>query len=64
MYRYRRVRPRFSFALATAMIITIALALTGILRIELDLTPLDTNPQSVLIAIILSVLAGALLYEW
>jgi len=64
VYRYRRVRPKFSFALATAMIITIALALTGILKIEFDLTPLDANPQAVLIAVVFSLLAALLLYEW
>lgn len=64
MYRYRRIRPKFSFALATAMIVTIALALTGILKIELDWTPLDTNPQAVFIAVVFSLLAALLLYEW
>ncbi len=64
MYRYRRMRPKVSFALATAMIITLGLALTGILKIEFDLTPLDTNPQAVIVAIVFSLLAGLLLYEW
>lgn len=64
MYRYRRMRPKVSFALATAMIVTMGLALTGILKIEFDLTPLDTNPQAVIIAIVFSLLAGLLLYEW
>ena len=40
------------------------LALTGILKIEFDLTPLDTNPQAVIVAIVFSLLAGLLLYEW
>lgn len=64
MYRYRRMRPKVSFALATAMIVTMGLALTGILKIEFDLTPLDTNPQAVIVAIVFSLLAGLLLYEW
>ncbi len=64
MYRYRRMRPKVSFALATAMIVTLGLALTGILKIEFDLTPLDTNPQAVIVAIVFSLLAGLLLYEW
>lgn len=64
MYRYRRVRPKFSFALATAMLVTIALALTGILKIDFDLTPLDTNPQAVAVALVFSVIAALLLYEW
>ncbi|MGQ9490000.1 MAG: hypothetical protein ACUVR4_08850 [Anaerolineae bacterium] len=64
MYRYRRARPKISFALATAMIVTIALVLAGILRIEFDWTPVETNPQAVLIALVLSALAGLLLYEW
>lgn len=64
MYRYRRVRPKVSFALATAMIIVIGLALSGILKIELDWTPLDTNPQAVFIAVVFSLLAALLLYEW
>ncbi len=64
MYRYRRMRPKVSFALATAMIVIIGLMLTGILKVQLDWTPLDTNPQAVAIAIVFSLLAGLLLYEW
>jgi hypothetical protein len=64
VYRYRRARPWVSFALATGMLLTIALILTGILRVELDWTPLDTNPQAVAIALIFSLIAGLLLYEW
>jgi len=64
VYRYRRVRPKVSFALATAMIVAIALALAGILRVEFDWSPVETNPQAVLIALVLSALAGLLLYEW
>ncbi len=64
MYRYRRMRPKVSFALATAMIVIIGLMLTGILKVQLDWTPLDTNPQAVAVAIVFSLLAGLLLYEW
>lgn len=64
MNRYRHARPKISFALATGMLITIAMALTGILKIDFDLAPLDTNPQAVAIAIIFSAIAGLLLYEW
>lgn len=62
--RYRRARPKVSFALATAMVVTMALILTGLLRVNLDLTVLDTNPQSVAVAIVFSLLASLLLYEW
>ncbi len=64
MHHYRRARPKVSFALATAMLITLALALTGILRLNIDLSPLDTNPQAVAVAVVFSVLAALLLYEW
>src|SRR5512143_2820538 len=62
--RYRRMRPVVSFALATAMIIVLALWLTGILQISVDLTPIDTNPTAVLVALVMSLLAALLLYEW
>jgi hypothetical protein len=64
MRNYRRARPKVSFALATAMLITLALMLTGILRFNFDLSPLDTNPQAVVIAVVFSILAALLLYEW
>ncbi len=64
MHHYRRARPKVSFALATAMLITLALALTGILRFDIDLSPLDTNPQAVAVAVVFSILAALLLYEW
>ncbi len=64
MYRYRHARPKISFALATAMLVIIAMALTGILKIDFDLTPLDSNPQSVAVALVFSVIAALLLYEW
>lgn len=64
MYRYRHARPKISFALATAMLVIIGMALTGILKIEFDLTPLDTNPQAVAVALVFSVIAALLLYEW
>jgi len=64
MYRYRRARPKVSFTLATAMVITIALMLCGILHVSIDTAPLQNNPQAVAIAIVLSIIAGLLLYEW
>lgn len=62
--RYRYARPKVSFALATGMVITIAMMLTGVLKVNLDLTVLDTNPQLVAVAIVFSLLASLLLYEW
>ena len=62
--RYRHARPKVSFALATAMVIMMALMLTGVLKVSLDLTVLDTNPQLVAVAIVFSLLASLLLYEW
>lgn len=64
MYRYRRARPKVSFALATGMLLVIALVLTGILKVSLDFSPLDTNPQAVAVALVFSVIASLLLYEW
>ena len=62
--RSRHARPKVSFALATAMVIMMALMLTGVLKVNLDLTVLDTNPQLVAVAIVFSLLASLLLYEW
>jgi hypothetical protein len=62
--RYRRMRPIVSFALATGMIIVLALWLTGILQIQVDLAPIDNNPTAVLVALVMSLLAALLLYEW
>ena len=42
----------------------LALWLTGILQIQIDLTPVDTNPTAVLVALVMSLLAALLLYEW
>ena len=64
MYRYRRARPKVSFALATAMVIVIALILSGILQISIDMAPIENNPQAVALAIVLSIIAALLLYEW
>lgn len=64
MGRYRRMRPVVSFALATGMILVLALWLTGILQIQVDLTPVDQNPTAVLVALVMSLLAALLLYEW
>ena len=64
MYRYRRAKPKVSFALATAMLITLALMLTGILQISVDLSVIDTNPQLVAVALVFSLIAALLLYEW
>ncbi len=64
MGRYRRMRPLVSFALAAAMIVILALWLTGILRIQVDLTPIDQNPTAVLVAVVMSLIAALLLYEW
>jgi hypothetical protein len=61
---YRRARPKISFTLATAMLVTLGLILTGILHVTLDLSVLDTNPTSVLVAVVFMVLAALLLYEW
>jgi hypothetical protein len=64
MRNYRRARPKVSFALATAMLIILALTLTGILRFNFDLSLIDTNPQSVAVAVVFSIMAVLLLYEW
>ena len=64
MYRYRRTKPKFSFTLATAMLITLALMLTGILHVSLDLSVIDTNPQLVAVGLVFSIIAALLLYEW
>jgi hypothetical protein len=64
MRNYRRARPKVSFALATAMLITLAITLNGILHLNFDLSPLDTNPQAVAVAVVFSILAALLLYEW
>lgn len=64
MGRYRRIRPIVSFTLATGMIIILALWLTGILQIQVDLAPIDENPQAVLVAVVMSLIAALLLYEW
>ena len=61
---YRRARPKVSFALATAMLIMLALVLSGLVHISIDLSAIDTNPQAVVIALVFSVLAALLLYEW
>jgi hypothetical protein len=64
MERYRRTRPRVSFALATAMLFVLALALTGVLQFTVDLSVLDTNPQMVAVGLVFAVIAALLLYEW
>jgi hypothetical protein len=64
MYRYRHTKPKVSFALATAMLITLALILTGILHVSVDLSVIDTNPQLVAVALVFSLIAALLLYEW
>ncbi len=64
MGRYRRMRPVVSFALATGKIIVIALWLTGILQISVDLMPIDSNPTAVIVALVMTLLAALLLYEW
>ena len=64
MGRYRRMRPVVSFALATGMIVVLALWLTGILQIQVDVTPVDTNPTAVLVALVMALLSALLLYEW
>jgi hypothetical protein len=46
------------------MIIVLALWLTGILQIQVDLAPIDNNPTAVLVALVMSLLAALLLYEW
>ena len=58
------MRPLVSFTLATGMIVVLALWLTGILQIQIDLAPVDENPTAVLVAIVMSLIAGLLLYEW
>jgi hypothetical protein len=62
--RYRHARPKVSFALATIMLFVMALGLTGVLRFSVDLSVLDTNPQLVAVALVFSVIAALLLYEW
>ena len=46
------------------MLITLALTLNGILHLNFDLISLDTNPQAVAVAVVFSILAALLLYEW
>ena len=64
MRYYRRARPAVSFTLATMMLILLALMLSGIVHVSLDLTPVTNNPQLVAVALLFSAIAALLLYEW
>ncbi|MCX6030149.1 MAG: hypothetical protein NT169_12750 [Chloroflexi bacterium] len=62
--RYRHARPKVSFTLATLMLFVLALGLTGVVRFSIDLSVIDTNPQMVAVALVFSIIAALLLYEW
>lgn len=64
MNRYRRARPAVSFTLATMMLILLALMLSGVLRVSIDLTPVTSNPQLVAVALLFAAISALLLYEW
>lgn len=61
---YRRIKPKISFFLATCFLIVLALILTGILFVSIDLSPFETNPRAVIIAVVFAGLAALLLFEW
>jgi hypothetical protein len=64
MNRYRRARPVVSFGLATMMLILLALLLSGVIRLSVDLTPVTGNPQLVAVALLFAGISALLLYEW
>jgi hypothetical protein len=64
MRYYHRARPVVSFTLATLMLIILALLLSGILHISIDLTPITNNPQLVAVALLFAAISALLLYEW
>ncbi len=64
MRNYHRARPVVSFTLATIMLIILALLLSGILHLSLDLTPVTDNPQLVAVALLFAAISALLLYEW
>jgi len=64
MRYYHRARPVVSFTLATAMLIILALLLSGILHVSIDLTPVTNNPQLVAVALLFAAISALLLYEW
>jgi hypothetical protein len=64
MRNYRRARPVVSFALATGMLVFLALLLSGILHLSVDLTPVTSNPQLVAVALLFAAISALLLYEW
>ena len=64
MHSYRRARPFVSFALATGMLILLALILSGVLQLRIDLTPITSNPQLVGVALLFAGISALLLFEW
>ncbi|MGC8779653.1 MAG: hypothetical protein ACP5UQ_02210 [Anaerolineae bacterium] len=64
MRYYHRARPVVSFTLATAMLIFLALILSGILHISIDLRPVTENPQLVAVSLLFAAISALLLYEW
>jgi hypothetical protein len=64
MHNYRRARPVVSFALATTMLVFLALLLSGILHLNIDLSPVTSNPQLVAVALLFAAISALLLYEW
>lgn len=64
MHSYRRARPAVSFTLATMMLVLLALLLSGVAHISIDLTQVTNNPQLVAVAVLFSAIAALLLYEW
>ncbi len=64
MRHYHRARPVVSFALATITLILLALLVSGIVHISVDLTPITANPQLVAVALLFAAISALLLYEW
>ena len=46
------------------MLIVLALLLSGILHVSVDLTPVADNPQLVAVALLFAAISALLLYEW
>jgi uncharacterized membrane protein len=61
---YHRTKPKISFMLATCCLFLMALVLTGIFQIQVNLDVINTNPRAVVIAVVFVGLAALLLYEW
>lgn len=64
MRYYRRTRPVVSFALATLMLIVLALLLSGVMTIDINLSVVSSNPQLVGVSLLFAIISALLLYEW